>query len=155
MKEWNKTAPEAPAIETHGLGPCVGIAIHNPARRQGYMAHIATPLLEHPLIQEMLAVAVTDESRDGLKVWLRGSRLPAENDDGQRDFVLMGRDIVTNSLEAAGLSPEQIDVQWDEGDMTEPGTRMILDAETGEFQSFKPPVQEAQAIGLQAVEGAE
>ena len=155
MKTWEATTAESPVVQTKGLGPCIGIAVYDAVKREGRMAHIAVPMLEQQTIADFLGSPVESPAdTQNLQVWVRGGQ-PNLRDEGAKMFSLMGRDVIANSLAAAGISPDQMDVAWDDEPMGSRSTRMILDAQTGQFESLVSPRPEvAVEIGREAIAGA-
>ncbi|MDB5181874.1 MAG: hypothetical protein JWP13_637 [Candidatus Saccharibacteria bacterium] len=154
MQGWEKTTAESPIIQTHGLGPCIGIAIYNPADKVGHLAHIATPGAEQQTIADFLSSATDNgAAAQNLQVWVRGGQVNRQN-AGSEFIGLFGRQSLVEGLTAAGISAEQMNVEWDENPVESQGTRMKLDATTGEFQSLVAPAPHvAQAIGQEALMG--
>lgn len=154
-RELARTTAESPVVETSGLGPCIGIAVHDPTTRTGYMTYLVMPMGEQPTITALMQSAISGAADPRqLRVWVRGGRAPKDNDRGQRDWQLMQRDIVANSLQQFGLQPTQIDSRWDDADVETTSTHMRLDARTGEFSSETPDPEALKASGGTALRAA-
>lgn len=165
MKSWAASDESHTVLFTHGLGPCIGLTVYDPATKKGFMGHIADPVLQQGMIEEMfdaLKQDVSDPSK--LKIWVRGGQKGAESEDeiletdpnyyfrlGQSNSSLEARKkTVEECIQAlVGDAGPNVDIHYDESLMVDgTSTMQRLDTTTGEFVSHAYSAEEYQiALG--------
>lgn len=161
MKGWEASDESHTVLFTHGLGPCIGITIFDPATKRGFMGHIANPALEAATLDDMFA-AVRSNVQDPsiLRVWIRGGQtdeaMAKSAQEGMGiDFPQMGRDIIEERIkDLMGSAAEKADIQYDPAPMFgNSATMQRLDTETGEFVSRAYSTGEYQmTLGMLAMQ---
>ena len=135
QSKWDmQTAPGI--IRTYGLGPCTGIGIYNPNKREAYMGHFVDPGHEVEEVEAMVSKAVANiiDIKD-FKVYLAGC---APCEDGQEDIdeAIKGakekRDFMIKILENHGFKKDQITKEFQ--DNPDSSTEISIDASTGKFE---------------------
>lgn len=110
MGEWAE-GHQGQFMETIGLGPCIGLAMYDPMRKIGYMAHTCGP--ETSTIIDLLDVAaenILNISR--IKVWLSGGQLDLKDLGPDDTYYSSIREDVLSLLTGFGIKPKNLTVAW-------------------------------------------
>jgi hypothetical protein len=129
MGEW-ATARDGQFMETVGLGPCVGLALYDPASRVGYMAHTCGPEIR-TIIELLDAAAMDIATATKIKAWLSGGQLDCEHDvPGEPVYYPTIREDILALLSGFGIQTKNLQVNW--VDDLNQMAHICLDSGTGE-----------------------
>ncbi|HSH55497.1 MAG TPA: hypothetical protein VK983_01565 [Candidatus Limnocylindrales bacterium] len=128
------SASDGEILLTDGLGPCIGLAIHDPETSKGYLAH-SFGLSMYEI--EQAANQATAESADPSKLnaWLSGGAItePTKEDI---ESTKEHRKNTVDYLVRTGFMREQIQLSWTDSDAV---SKMELRTVTGDcdIESFE------------------
>lgn len=165
MKTWASSSGDKPYLATHGLGPCVGVAVYDPGTKRGWVGHFANPAQEQEELHAMFGDATASAGgAESLHVYVRGgqdSRVLKERAAAGElviDTGLLNKETVAAVLERFHIDPANTDTRYDDRFWDDPGqqgcTRMLLDTNTGELHEWKKETGEIiQKVGQFGITG--
>jgi hypothetical protein len=124
MFEWARTDANSRALDTVGLACCVGVAAYDRSVRTAYLAHFFSLRTEDAGAEAFFdSIASTSKDPSSIKVWMRGGNATPCGDICPYDCrdmpdtdmcrgVMERRELAVTSLLDRGLSPEKMDIQW-------------------------------------------
>lgn len=119
-------------LETHSLGPCIGVAVYDPRQQQGHIGHFINGVGISPDFINSVVTNTTDVSQ--VQCWVSGGELDSATDE----MGLGARRLVLEELQTAGINPDNIHEHWVES-FDEESASILLNCETGECEiSFEP-----------------
>lgn len=118
MFEW-QTLREKGTLYSGGFGPCIVVALYNPAERIGMLGHFPCLALTHPDVFEQFLGEAANTSADPtqLRAWVGGGELCPEDELDQ--ITLESRQIALNGvMKALGVHASSTTIAW----LDKPGT---------------------------------
>lgn len=129
---------ERPMVaESGGLGPCLGLLVHDPVKAEAVMGHIAMPTTYHADIREMLDEAKKRfKQQERLRVYVRGigpaDKATAVEDEEEIDPA-EEQAFTLKLLEEYGFTEDQLDVKFVR--FPDQDTQIKIDLNTGEVEA--------------------
>lgn len=102
--------PPGQTVDTGCLGPCVGVIIYHPQRKEAYAGHFVVPK-EEPL-EQMIQDAISKfKNIELLEVYVAGNSV-TDFDEQQRAYELESREYVPQLLKQYGFQEYQTHIRW-------------------------------------------
>ena len=146
MEEW-AMGTAGQIVETAGLGPCIGIAIHDEDSKIGHILHITVPEDDEHILNDFLqsvANHTTDISK--LCAWIRGGSLSGGKYDhlnisgiDTKDYEKQNRKYAKQALMEFGIPEGRIKEEL--SDIEEDTVHMALNCSTGKCEIIREPFE--------------